>query len=164
MDFRNNGDDPARRWLDPEAFAGRDREIWRRRQDGHTIRDIAAALGMGIASVHRALERLARHQRQSSPEQELERELDAVLAKYDDGGLQAEDVRIPEDVERLNELERYTLRFFDPDSPQRRALADWVASHPQPPPEPTVFPAGDGSWTAGVDAALAGDTGTDNDW
>ena len=91
MDLRNNdgeNDDPtARRWLDPGAFADRDREIWRLRADRHTIRSIAAAVGCGVASVHRALQRLAKSQRQSSPqrnalpslESELGAELDAVL-------------------------------------------------------------------------------------
>jgi DNA-binding CsgD family transcriptional regulator len=133
MDLRNNdgeNDDPtARRWLDPGAFADRDREIWRLRADGqHTIGSIAAAVGCGVASVHRALERLAKSQRQSSPqrnalpslESELGAELDAVLARYDDGGMAAGDVRTADDVDGLNELEWHRLRHL-PDDHSARA-------------------------------------------
>jgi hypothetical protein len=39
-------------------------------------------------------------------------ELDAALARYDDGGMRCEDARTPEDTKRLNDLEAYRLGFL----------------------------------------------------
>jgi hypothetical protein len=39
-------------------------------------------------------------------------ELDAALARYDDGGMHCEDARTPEDIKRLNDLEAYRLGFL----------------------------------------------------
>jgi hypothetical protein len=77
-----------------------------------------------VASVYRALERLAKSQRQSSPQRNafssLESELDAVLARYDDRGMAAGDVRTADDVDGLNELEWHRLRYL-PDDHSARA-------------------------------------------
>jgi hypothetical protein len=76
-------------------------------------------------------------------------------------------VRTAEDLEQCDALERYRLRHFALDSPERRALSEWAASHPRPPREPTTYPIDDGySWRAGVAVALSDDSGTDaaDDW
>jgi hypothetical protein len=59
----------------------------------------------------------------------------------------------------------YRLRHLDePDSPQRVALAEWVATHPQPRREATVYPIDDGySWHGGVAVARSGNPGPDTD-
>jgi hypothetical protein len=93
----------------------------------------------------RVLQMTEHKQRQQSLERELNAELDAVVAGYDDGGLKAEDVTRAEDVGRLNDLEKHRLRYFDLNSPQQCALAEWAASHPAPPREPTVYPVSDGA-------------------
>jgi hypothetical protein len=44
--------------------------------------------------------------------------------------MRAEEVTHAAQVGRCNVSERYRLRYFGPDSPQRRALAEWAKSHP----------------------------------
>jgi hypothetical protein len=59
----------------------------------------------------------------------IERELDATVARYDDGGLTADDIQSADDVARLNTLELYRLKFV-PDLPVavRAAMATaWAA-------------------------------------
>lgn len=165
MDFTKDPND--RRRIDREAMNQRDEEIWQRRQRGESFRSIGRAFNMAVSRVQRCLARAAkRHQQQrlSPLEQELNDELDAVLARYDDS-MRAEAVTRLEHVEQCNELERHRLRYFDADSPQRRALWEWSKRHPEPPREPTIYPIGEQSWRAGVDAATADDSGTDaDDW
>jgi hypothetical protein len=98
---------------------------------------------------------------------QLNTELAAIAARYNDGGPTAADVQSDDDVQRCNGLERHRLRYFPLDSRPRRALAEWSRSHP-PPREPVTYPIdyGDGSWRERCDAGLAGDSGTaaDDDW
>jgi len=131
-----NSEDPTvRRRADREAMNERDGRAWKLQRQGFSVRAIARELGMAASSAQRCLERAARRQRQ------LELEFDAVAGHDDEGGLDAEQVTRPEQVPLLNDLERWRLRHFDPESPQGRALAAWVAEHP-PKPLPPVAVSG----------------------
>jgi hypothetical protein len=127
MDFTPDPNDRCR--IDREAMIERD-DVWRRRQRGESFRHIGRALNMPATSVQRCYQRALKRRQLSPIERELDAELDAALAKYDDDGPRAEEVSRAEQVGRCNALERYRLRHFDPDSPQRRALAQWAKSHP----------------------------------
>ena len=99
------GGDPHRRRLSAEQFAARDRRIWQMRADGHGFQDIADAEGCGLATVDRSLKRLL-----TSPwEEAFGEELDAALARYNDGSMACEDVCTAEDVFKLNDLQLFRL-------------------------------------------------------
>jgi hypothetical protein len=155
----NNGEDPtARRRQDREAMTSRDAQAWRLMKRGWSVRAIGRELGMPASSVQRCLQRAQKR---------VAAELDAVLARYDDGDMTAERVQSAADVERCDPLERYRLRYFWQDSPQRLALVGWAQRHPQPPRTPDVYPVRDGpSWRERCDAAMADDSGTvdSDDW
>ena len=96
-----------------------------------------------MATVDRALKRLVARERRL--DKELGDDTDAALARHDDDRMHCEDVRMAEDVERLNDLELYRLGFLPADHPAYRAVEDAYASGWRWPvsPEP-VFPIGDG--------------------
>lgn len=127
MDFTPDPNDRCR--IDHEAMIERDDDVWRRRQRGQSFRYIGRALNMPATSVQRCYQRALKRRQLSPIERELEAELDAALAKYGDGP-RAEEVSRAEQVGLCNALERYRLRHFGLDSPQRWALGQWAKSHP----------------------------------
>jgi hypothetical protein len=82
------------------------------------FRVIAARLGMSLGAVQKSMRR---HQALAVAGQ---------LALVD--ALTADDVTSAEDVARLNPLERERLRHVAADSAPGVALAEYVATHPQP--------------------------------
>src|SRR5262249_14082610 len=85
--------DPHRRRMSPDGFVERDQRIGAMRADGYTFQEIADSVGCGLATVDRALKRLAARMADDDDEDGLG--VDAVLAQYD-GGLRCEDVRSAE--------------------------------------------------------------------
>jgi hypothetical protein len=75
-----------------------------------------------------------------------------------------EDVQSPDDVPKLNTLELYRLAFV-PDLPAdvRAARATAWAAISRQPDTGRVYSDGGQSWRAGVDRAMADDSGTDGD-
>ena len=164
MSFARDPND--RRRVDAETQHNRDAEIARLRRQDVPFRVIASTLGVSLGAVQKSLIRsrkLAAALAGGSPGD--------VVAVVADNELVCEDVKTPEDVERLSELEYFRLLHLPADSPPRRALTEWEpspewrAAHPPRPP-------GDGrvsdgpSWRAGVDRALSDDSGVDAaaDW
>jgi hypothetical protein len=163
MDLPNDPND--RRRLDAEDLRNRDAEVARLRGHGVPFRVIAARLNMSLGAVQKSVRRAQKLSGAPSTGEPA-----SVLTAVSDE-LSAEDVRTPGDCERLNALELHRLRYYPPDSPQRRALAAWVpspawvAAHPAP--ELVTYPVSDGeSWRERCDAALADDSGVDadDDW
>jgi hypothetical protein len=146
------------RRLDKEAMNDRDAEAWELQQKrGWSVREIARELQMPASSVQRCLQRTQKRlaAEQAETDRALSDELDAALAKYDDGGMTAEDVQTASDIPKLNALEYHRLRYCALDSPQQRAWAEAVKQGWRPPPrEPVTYPIDDGySWRAGVAVA-----------
>jgi Homeodomain-like domain len=108
----------------------RDRRIWAMRAAGHTIRDIADAVGCGVATVDRALKRLvtAPWEEGLDDEEEFGGQLDAALARYADGSMACADARTPEDVAQLNDLEYFRLGHLPPDHPAKVANGELMAA------------------------------------
>lgn len=117
MDFEGNPND--RRRVDPEAQRNRDAEVARLRRAGVPFRTIAERLGMSLGAVQKAVRRYQK--------------LADAFATGQAGdvlwALSAEDVTVVADIGRLDALEYHRLNYFEPDSPQRVALAGWLASH-----------------------------------
>lgn len=74
------------------------------------------------------------------------------------------------DLEALDALQLYRYRHLPPDHPVRALASTWVPSeayrdaHPERPPVSYPISDRDGvSWHEGVDRALAGHHGTDDD-
>jgi IS30 family transposase len=101
--------------MSPDGFVERDERIWAMRAQGFTFQEIADAVGCGLATVDRALKRLAA--RMADDEDEDFVGPDAALAQYD--GLRCEDVTKPEQVAELNALELFRLGHLPPDHPAR---------------------------------------------
>lgn len=118
------GGDPHRRRLSAEQFAARDRRIWQMRADGHGFQDIADAEGCGLATVDRSLKRLL-----TSPwEEAFGEELDAALARYNDGSMACEDVCTAEDVFKLNDLQLFRLGHLPEGHPGPAARRELYAA------------------------------------
>lgn len=146
-DKSRDRNDPHRRRLSPDEFAARDRRIWRMRADGYTVQEIADIEGCGLATVDRARKRLeARRER----ERELEAGDEMDCAARDDGGLDFEDARTPEDIARLDDLQIYRLThsrgYLPDDHPAVLALDKAHAAGFRWPPvsEPVTYPVGEG--------------------
>ncbi len=144
MQYGKNGksgdrNDPARRRLSRDEFMARDQQIWSMRADGHKIQHIADTVGCGLATVDRALKRLVARERRL--DEELADDVDAVLARYDEQSLHAEDVTRPEQIPQLNDLEWFRLGHLRMDHPARRAaeLAAAARYRRPAPPEPTYL-------------------------
>ncbi len=116
--------------LDGDQFKERDRQIWRMRADGHTVRQVAAALGCGVGTVDRATKRLVASAAAHDDEfADLIDELglggaavDAALSRYEEFALHAEHpdlcpskrcsgphVGCAADVEQLDDLQFFRL-------------------------------------------------------
>jgi len=108
------------------------------RADGYTVQEIADVEGCGLATVDRARKRL-----EARRERELEAGEERDCAARDDGGLDFEDCRTPEDVMRLDDLQLFRLMrrgCLPDDHPAVKALAEahergfrWPKSEPTDP-------------------------------
>jgi hypothetical protein len=116
MDYAQDPND--RRRVAPERQRQRDAEVACLRRANTPFRVIAARLGMSLGAVQKSMRR---HQALAVAGQ---------LALVD--ALTADDVTSAEDVARLNPLERERLRHVAADSAPGVALAEYVATHPQP--------------------------------
>jgi IS30 family transposase len=101
---KKNGDDPSsRRRLSAEQAHTIRAEILRLHAAGLSVREIARAVGKRT-SVHRVIQEFRRS--------DVDAELDAIIAGYDDG-MRAEDVADrPDQWHRLNALERHRVRYL----------------------------------------------------
>jgi hypothetical protein len=133
--------DPHRRRLSPVGFVERDQRIWTMRAEGYTFQEIADAVGCGLATVDRALKRLAARM---TSEDEDDVQADEALARYDDQSMHCADVRTAEDVRRLNDLELYRMSFLPAGHPAFTAMEEAYAQGWRWPvsPKPT-YPVGD---------------------
>ena len=113
------------------------------RSDGHTVRQIAAALGVGNATIDRALKRLV-----ASKWDDFDEEMDVAdranlaLSHHSDDALHArhEDIcptlrncegphiSSVEDFGRLDNLQLFRLRNLELDHPLRALWLEWQAS------------------------------------
>ncbi len=167
MDFTNDPND--RRRVDAEAQRNRDAEVARMRRQGTPFRTIAERLNVSLGCVQKSLRRT-----QKLTDAMASGRPDAVVAAVVDDSMDAENVQVPEDVERCNILEIERLRYYESDSPQRRALAAWTpspawqAAHPARPPRAPNGKVRDrnaGSWRENCDAAMSDDSGDGfDDW
>lgn len=157
----NTSDPNDRKRLDAESFMAREQEIWRLHVQNYTVRAIARELGCPRTSVHRTI-----MQRRKLADAMATGEPGNVVAVITDE-LICDDVQSPDDVPKLNTLELYRLAFV-PDLPAdvRAARATAWAAISRQPDTGRVYSDGGQSWRAGVDRAMAGDSGTDadNEW
>jgi hypothetical protein len=92
-----------------------DAVAWKMQRRGMSVRQIAREMELAPSSVQRMLARAQKRAQESS----LERELDAIVASYDDGKLTCEKVTRPEQIELLDDLQYHRLRDLPLDHPAR---------------------------------------------
>jgi hypothetical protein len=126
MRFGKNGDDPtARRRRAPDEVLLQAQEVIARQLQGESVRSIARALGLARTSVARIVAEYEAAQEALDSGEDLNSEHAALVAKYSDGGMKADDVRTVEDVRSLNALEYYRLGHLPgADHPGRVAWAE----------------------------------------